>query len=191
MLALESLLRDAGPLRPPPPRVLVCGSRHLTRDCLPVARRLLSAYPRGTVVIHGAGPGEPGADELLGEVAVELGFVVEVYPPQVDSRGRWRSRAEGVRRNAQQLAWGMPTEFLALHTEAKLGRGTRDMVRRLVAASVPGRIILLSGAASALAPVRVVRDCPVLPFFRVEESPATHYRWTARGRVPEKDSRHG
>lgn len=114
-----------------PPRVLVCGSRHWTdREAI---RRRLAAYPPGTVIIHG---GCRGADGLAFSVARELGFAVEVFPADWTQGPR-----AGPERNARMLAEGRPTEALAFAPDLSASRGTADMVRRLKAAGVPGRLV--------------------------------------------------
>src|SRR5262245_34019618 len=109
-------------------RILVCGDRNWA-DPRPI-RALLSQYPRGTVVIHGA---QRGADSIAGRLAHALGFEVEAYPAD------WRryGKSAGPIRNKQMLTDGMPDEVHAFHSNIDWSRGTKDMVLRAREAHIP------------------------------------------------------
>lgn len=125
-------------------RLLVCGTRTLrTHDLRTRAAEAITAAFRetapGSVLIHG---GARGVDTLAGFMAAQWRHVfVEVvcFPADWVQHGRYA----GPIRNADMLSIGRPTRWLAVHTDYRLGRGTADMVRRLCAAGVPGRAVLL------------------------------------------------
>ena len=77
-------------------RLLVCGSRTVTREQLPLIRAELACVPKNCVVIHGAAD---GADKLAEEVALGLGLKVEAFPALWYAHG---DRA-GKLRNLQML----------------------------------------------------------------------------------------
>lgn len=112
-------------------RVLVCGSRHLTRRWLAIIRERLEKYGATEVVEGGA----TGADALAREAAEGLGLPVRSFPAD------WsRGKRAGPERNARMLVEGRPAEVWAFHADAALGKGTADMVRKARAAGVPVRV---------------------------------------------------
>lgn len=129
------------------PRVLCCGARVWTDRATIVL--WLSRFPLGTVVIHGdngivnprTGRVVRGADKFCGEVAAELGFLVETFPADWQRYGN----AAGPIRNRDMLARSHPTHGLAFTSRIKNqdGRysGTGDMVCLLVDAGVRVTIV--------------------------------------------------
>ena len=69
-------------------RVIVAGAVAWTNA--EVIRRELSKLPTGTAVIHGDCP---GADAIAGQIAVELGFVVEAMAKSAADRSRYKKAA--------------------------------------------------------------------------------------------------
>lgn len=125
-------------------RLLVCGTRTLRPYELKAraAEAITEAFretPHGSVLIHGGGN---GVDKLAGLMARQWRVTfpeVLVFPADWDGEGL----AAGPLRNARMLSEGRPTRWLAVHTNYLLGRGTADMVRRLTAAGIPGRAVVL------------------------------------------------
>lgn len=112
-------------------RVLVCGSRHLTRRWLAIIRERLVKYGAIEVIEGGA----PGGDHWARCAAEELGLPVQSFPAD------WaRGKRAGPERNARMLTEGRPDEVWAFHTEAALGSGTADMARKARAAGVRVRV---------------------------------------------------
>jgi len=115
---------------PSSPRVLITGSRHYADEA--IIRRELSAFPPGTVVIHG---GASGADSLADRVAKQLGFEVVAVPADWKKHGK----AAGPLRNQKMLDEQSPTIVLAFPLEDS--RGTWDMVQRARDAGVEVRVV--------------------------------------------------
>lgn len=113
------------------PRVLVFGSRDWTSRALIESR--LSRFPKGTVVIHGAAE---GADTIAGEVAKVLGFEVIAEPAVWSVYGVYNPKA-GPERNQRMLELHRPSCGLGFHEDIGLGKGSKDMARRLWAAGLP------------------------------------------------------
>mgnify|MGYP001558193226 FL=1 len=106
-------------------KVLVFGSRKWLSQR--AVERELSKLPPGTVIIHGAAP---GADNIAGYVAEQLGFVVRKYPANWTLFGR----GAGPIRNRQMLEEEHPhpdgTTFdlaICFHEDPNLGVGSADM----------------------------------------------------------------
>ncbi len=92
----------------------------------------MKQLPPGSIVVHG---GASGVDNIAGYVAELLGFEVRVYPALADGRV-WPSA--GVLRNQVMLDEEHPDkhgELIAVaylfHEDPNLGKGTKDMKRRL------------------------------------------------------------
>jgi ABC-type sugar transport system substrate-binding protein len=117
-----------------PMRVLITGDRYWTD--YDIIHSLLSVFPSGTVVIHGACR---GADQLADKAARDLGFTTLPFPAS------WRSLgpSAGPRRNTQMLRDGKPNVVLAFHANLKDSKGTADMVRKAQDANVP--VLLYNG----------------------------------------------
>lgn len=115
--------------------VIVCGSREWT-DEAPI-RAVLSKLEEHSIVIHGA---QRGADTIAGIVAADLGL--HVLPEEAE----WKAfgKAAGPKRNDKMLetlvkaatTYRQPVHCYAFHHDAKLGVGTRDMVRKAMQAHV-------------------------------------------------------
>ena len=139
---LETMARAAGGR---PIRVIVCGSR--TWTSYEVIRRELAKLPPGSTVVHGAqGRYEEtlrqfvGADAIAGEIARELGLVVEPHPADWKKFGH----AAGPRRNAELVARGADAGLASGDLwDAQKGRpsGTGDCVIRMNAARILVRVI--------------------------------------------------
>ncbi len=108
-------------------RAIVCGGRDFN-DIDFVVTRLLRLYERFelTEIITG---GARGADAIGHEFAVELGLKTQVY------KADWKEFGVGAGpiRNQTMLREGKPELVIAFPG----GRGTADMVRRALSASVP------------------------------------------------------
>ena len=108
-------------------RVLVCGGRKF--DDLPFLDKSLDqlhADLRITMIIHG---GANGADTMAHFWAGVNGVPIEVY------HANWKrdGRAAGPIRNQKMLDHGKPDAVAAFPG----GRGTADMIRRAIKASIP------------------------------------------------------
>lgn len=123
-------------------RVLICGDRNWTDK--EAIKRVLSAYPKDTVVIHG-GNGTvdkktkkivKGADMLADEAARELGLEVIVFKPNWARFGR----GAGPMRNRDMLTEGCPTECIAFHHDIAKSKGTKNMVTQAREANVPTKV---------------------------------------------------
>lgn len=124
--------------------MLVTGDRNWM-DCDRIVE-ILSKLPTSTVVVHGACR---GADLICAQVACELGMLARAYPAKWNDFGLNR-RAAGVVRNKQMLdREHTPDEpinlCIAFHNEIGSSRGTRDMIRRTIAAKIP--TLLVTSAA--------------------------------------------
>lgn len=115
-------------------KVLVFGSRKWVAQG--VVERELKKLPAGTIVIHGAAP---GADNIGGYVASQLGFEVRAYPADWKRHGL----AAGPLRNQQMLdeehteSKGFFDRALCFHEDPNLGKGSADMRDRLKKAVPP------------------------------------------------------
>lgn len=115
-------------------RVIVAGATEWS-DEQPI-RRELKALPDGAIVVHGD---SPGADELGGRVARELGFVVEPMAKNAEDRLRHGRYAwKGL--NERMLATG-PSMVLAFHADIDSSRGTRHLIH--LAGAMDGIRVLL------------------------------------------------
>lgn len=103
-------------------RVIVAGATEWSDEA--AIRRELTTLPHGTTVVHGD---SPGADELGGRVARELGFVVEPMAKNAEDRLRHGRHAwKGL--NERMLATG-PSLILAFHADIDSSRGTRHLIK--------------------------------------------------------------
>lgn len=108
-------------------RVLVCGGRRYS-NALKVAEWLesLNRTPGIAEVVTGDAD---GADRLARTYCEAHGIPIKVFPALWDIYGA----AAGPLRNQQMLIEGKPDIVLAFPG----GRGTADMIRRAVAATIP------------------------------------------------------
>jgi YspA, cpYpsA-related SLOG family len=98
-------------------------------------RRELAKLPHGTVVIHGDAP---GADALAGQIAAQLGLVVEAMAKSAEDRARYKREAwKGL--NERMLASGAVL-VLAFHPALENSRGTRHLTEIAQAAGVEVRL---------------------------------------------------
>lgn len=111
--------------------VLVCGDRNWT-DRKKVADRL-AILPQDTIVIHGACR---GADQIAGEEAKKLGFIVHEFPADWSKYGKMA----GPVRNSQMLA-EKPDLVLAFHPNLNESKGTADTVRKARVARMTVEVI--------------------------------------------------
>jgi hypothetical protein len=113
-------------------KILVTGSREWCDEAL--VRRHLARYPKETVLVHGDAH---GADRIAAKIAKSLGFIVRPYPAAWETLGR---AAGGVRNQEMLDKEHLDREpidvALAFHDDQGLGKGTRDMVARLVKAKI-------------------------------------------------------
>jgi len=121
-------------------KIFVCGSRNWTDK--EAIRRDLSQFPPGTILVEGDAE---GADKLSGEIGEELGFEVRRYPADWKRFGR----GAGPKRNQHMLDEEHPdsqgahiNRAFAYHEDSGLGKGTKDMVKRLKKATIPVSIRL-------------------------------------------------
>jgi hypothetical protein len=102
--------------------------------------------PPGTIVVHG---GAPGLDNIAGYAAQLRGFEVRVYPALAKGR-KWPEA--GILRNQEMLDEEHPDKDGVLidkaflfHEDPGLGKGTKDMKRRLDRASPAIEILVHIG----------------------------------------------
>jgi hypothetical protein len=113
-------------------RILCCGDRYWTSRI--TIEYVLSEYPVGTVVYHGACR---GADQLAGDVARHFGFHVAEFPADWKRYGR----SAGVIRNQRMLDLAQPDLVIAFHEHLDESRGTKHMIDIATRARVPVRIV--------------------------------------------------
>lgn len=127
----EVLCGKCGALLAGPPRILICGDRHWSAH-VPIEQVLIwvtRTNPRSTI-IHG---GAYGADGLAGNLAHVLGLRVRVFKAEWERYGK---RA-GPIRNALMIADGEPEIVFAYTDDLSQSHGTRDMVKKALAAKIP------------------------------------------------------
>ena len=106
----------------------------------------MNTLPSGTIVVVG---GAPGVDNIAADRARARGFEVRLYPAIADGR-KWPSA--GPIRNQVMLDEEHPSKdgelidvaFL-FHEDPKLGKGTKDMKKRLDAAVPPIKVTVEIG----------------------------------------------
>lgn len=109
-------------------KVLVCGGRDYDNNLfvMSVMATFQDHFNKPIHVVHGAAS---GADFLAGEVAKTWHWEVSEYPAEWNKHGR----AAGPIRNQQMLVDAKPDFGIAFPG----GRGTQDMLGRLIAAGIP------------------------------------------------------
>jgi hypothetical protein len=99
-------------------------------------RRELAKLPADAVVIHGDAP---GADALAGQIAAQLGLVVEPMAKSKEDYARYRRGAwKGL--NERMVASG-PALVLAFHPAIENSRGTKHLVQVAQRAGVEVQVI--------------------------------------------------
>jgi hypothetical protein len=114
-------------------RVIVAGAVAWADEA--AIRRELAKLPAGSVVIHGDCP---GADEIAGRVAAELGFTVEpMAKNDADyakyQRGAWKGL------NERMLATGCEL-ILVFHPDIAASRGSGHLIELAVVEKVEVRV---------------------------------------------------
>jgi hypothetical protein len=104
---------------------------------------VLKNLPKDTIIIEGEAR---GADQIAGEIASELGLLVEKFPANWQRHGR----KAGHIRNAQMLCEGKPTEVIAFHEDWANSRGTRNMITISLEANLPVTLYNTTGLAPLL-----------------------------------------
>ena len=109
-------------------RVLISGDREWT-DKERIREYIQSRPDYVTYVIEGEAR---GADKLARVVAEELGIKVMPFPAD------WRryGRGAGPKRNQQMLDEGKPDEVCGFHDDIRVSKGTKDMLKRSLAAGI-------------------------------------------------------
>lgn len=125
-------------------RLLVCGSRYLTRglhlQAMSEALRKVLPQPGVRVtLIHGDAEGADRFSEEALRLAWGEDFWVERFPADWKRHGR----AAGPLRNARMLSEGRPDFWVAFQMKGAANKGTSDMLRRAQKAGIPGRSIPL------------------------------------------------
>jgi hypothetical protein len=110
-------------------RVLVAGATAWS-DAEAIRRELVK-LPSGTIVVHGDAP---GADALAGQVAAQLGLVVESMAKDKQDYARYK-RGAWKALNERMLASGAEL-VLVFHPAVDASRGSKHLVSLARAASV-------------------------------------------------------
>jgi hypothetical protein len=132
-------------------RVFVTGDRHWYAPELAaeVVKRLLVRNGPDLVIVHGAAP---GIDWSFTQACGNLGLKVEVHPARwdlldvpgavvrVNKDGLRYNANAGPIRNAEMVAAGAGM-CVAFHRFLRQSRGTKDCVRRAIAAGIPTYLI--------------------------------------------------
>jgi hypothetical protein len=118
-------------------KILITGDREWS-DVLKMME-ILTQFPAGTIIIHGACRGADNMAHALGE---ELEFVIRSYPASWHEFGK---RAGALRNQSmldQEHLEHEPFDLcLAFHNEISRSRGTRDMMSRCKKANIETRLI--------------------------------------------------
>jgi len=132
-------------------RILITGSRHM-KDPAPLSREIsrvleeqLQLGSSGElpeiVLVHGAGPGEPGCDALVHELW-ERKFKplvqIEPHPPVPQKFGPWPGA--GPRRNSHMVKLGAD---ICLAFPCSRSKGTVDCMTKAWKAGIPTRVLLV------------------------------------------------
>lgn len=120
-------------------KVLVTGCRDWDSDEeILIVLRELEKLPAGTIVIHGAAP---GVDTIAWAIADLLGFTVRAYPARWDELGHWAGSVRNQTMLDLEHTWNEPIDFvLAFHHNISESRGTKNMIERATAASLPHKL---------------------------------------------------
>lgn len=114
-------------------RVIVAGGTEWS-DAVAIHRELAKLLP-GTTIIHGD---SPGADALAGQIATELGLVVEPMAKAKEDYARFQRGAwKGL--NERMLASDV-VFVLAFHASLPESRGTKHLVQLARAAGIEVRV---------------------------------------------------
>ncbi len=112
-------------------RVIVSGDRRW--NCRSLAIRivygLMVKHGTALLIVHGAAP---GVDSAFAEACNDLGVDFEPHPADWQAHGR----AAGPIRNGEMIAAGAAM-VIACHRNLAGSRGTRDCVKRALAAGIP------------------------------------------------------
>jgi len=103
-------------------RLLICGDRNWANKDL--IREYIYEYHHSysiECIIEGEAK---GADQIAGQVAIELGLPLIKFPAKWHQFGR----SAGPRRNIQMLVEGKPTNILAFHDNINQSKGTYHML---------------------------------------------------------------
>lgn len=110
-------------------KVIVTGSRDWGPQHVEIVYRELVAFPKGTIIVHGACR---GVDTIAGLVAKALGFVVREYPAEWIKFPK-NSKAAGPVRNRYMMITESSVEdepvdlVLGFHDDIENSKGTKDM----------------------------------------------------------------
>jgi YspA, cpYpsA-related SLOG family len=112
-------------------RILIAGDRHWRCDELAkqIVNRLLARYGSDLVIVHG---GAAGVDKSFSDACENLGVVAELHLAD------WRGLANiaGPMRNREMVESGADM-CIALHRTLETSRGTKDCIRKALAAQIP------------------------------------------------------
>ena len=114
-------------------RVIVAGAVAWADEA--AVRRELAKLPAGATVIHGDCP---GADELAGRIAAELGFAVEPMAKNQDDYAKYR-RAAWKGLNERMLAGGAAL-VLVFHPAFEDSNGSKHLAELARVAGVEVRV---------------------------------------------------
>jgi hypothetical protein len=114
-------------------RVIVAGA--VAWADVDAIRRELSKLPAGSTIIHGD---SPGADQLAGQVATELGFAVEPMAKNKQDYARYQ-RAAWKGLNERMLGSSVVL-VLAFHPDIEASRGSKHLAQLARAASIEVRV---------------------------------------------------
>ena len=116
-------------------RIIITGDRnwYSTELARRVLGRLVARYGREITIVHGAAP---GVDQSFANVCEAIGLAHEPHPADWDRLGR----KAGPVRNAEMIETGAGL-CLAFHRNLERSKGTRDCVRRAIAAGIPAWLV--------------------------------------------------
>ena len=120
-------------------KVLVTGSRWWGPKHVDIIHRELVKFPEKTIIVHGACR---GVDEIAGEIAKELNFIVRDYP------ANWKKfeNSAGPIRNRQMVSEEHKQDepidlILAFHDDIDKSTGTSDMIAVGVKAGISYKLV--------------------------------------------------
>lgn len=116
-------------------RLLVCGDRRW-KD-MELIFTVLTEIEKERLIRTVITGGCSGADDIVAEIAVRNARTVEVYDADWNEHGL----AAGPIRNQEMLDKGKPDMVVGFHDDIAKSKGTKDMLKRSIAAGVPTMLV--------------------------------------------------